>query len=316
MKRLALFFVTLLLCSMPSWAQHRYWRVYIDADAGDHYVIATEIELRSSVGGSNLATGGTASASSAYGGDVAANAFDGNLSTYWMASGAAMPQWIEYDLGAGSPASIVEIKWGTLSGYYLRTPSTFDVQYSDNDATWTTAWSVYGYMWSDAQNQVFTNPPSAGSHRYWSVYVSVTSSGSAAACAELEFHSTAGGGNIITGGTPTASTVNNGYVAANCFDGNPATFWNSGGQPPQWVGYDFGSGNSVSVEEIKWTSRADYALYNPLSFAMQFSDDGTNWSAAWSQTGISGWTNGSSQTFTDSTLPPPATTVRHHSQIY
>jgi hypothetical protein len=315
MNRFIFLLFNFLVCSTPCWAQHRYWRVYIDL-IPVNYAIATEIEMHTAVAGSNVATGGTASASSEYGGHPASLAFDGNLGTYWMADGSAMPQWIEYDFGGSSSPAVIEIKWGSLSGYPVRAPETFDVQWSDNDASWTTSWSVYGYNWSDAQNQVFTKPANAGSHRYWSVYVSYTSSGGAAACAELEFHSTPGGGNIITGGTPIASTVNDGYVVANCFDGNPSTFWNSSGQPPQWVGYDFGSGNSVSVEEIKWTSRADYSLYNPLSFAMQFSDDGTNWSATWSQTGITGWTNGSSQTFTDSTLPPPSTAVRHRSQLY
>ena len=71
-----------------------------------------------------------------------------------------------------------------------------------------------------------------------------------------------GGSNICTGGTPLSGSHFGSDVAANAFDGNINTFWGSTAYP-DWLGYDFGLGNAVTVVEIKWTTRNDSQYTHP-----------------------------------------------------
>ena len=64
-------------------AAHLYWRVrcYESVAGGGTLPGLSELEFRGSVGGADLATGGTAIA---VGGGTAANAFDNSTSTDWQ----------------------------------------------------------------------------------------------------------------------------------------------------------------------------------------------------------------------------------------
>lgn len=46
--------------------------------------------------------------------------------------------------------------------------------------------------------------------------------------------------NLAYGKKVAASGVDGGHIAANAVDGDPATFWNAGGFPPQWIEIDLG----------------------------------------------------------------------------
>lgn len=89
---------------------YRYWRILI-ADMPDaNYAALAEIELHTSVGGSDVTGSGAASASSEYSSTYsAAKAFanDGG-STYWRSSSSPKPHWIQYDFGASAAQDIVE----------------------------------------------------------------------------------------------------------------------------------------------------------------------------------------------------------------
>lgn len=118
-------------------AAHRFWRLYqlnyhgLSGQAG-----MSELELRTTAGGENLAisAGGTASASQTYYG-TAGDAFDGSTSSAWSAS--VFPNWIKKDFGVGNEQEIacLTIKnFSFSSGINTRDAI---LQWSDDDATWT-----------------------------------------------------------------------------------------------------------------------------------------------------------------------------------
>jgi len=140
-----------------------------------------------------------------------------------------------------------------------------------------------------------------GAHRYWRVNVTQTyTSGNQVSCAELELHSVIGGPNVATGGTPIASS-NDGDTPDRCFDGNPSTYWASATSTlPQWIGYDWGSGNTAGpIVEIKWTARNCCQAQEPIAFDVDYSDNGSIWTATWYYNNPAlTWTASQSITFT------------------
>lgn len=75
-------------------AAHRYWRLYINALNGGSAASIVELELHTAIGGANVATSGTAIASSVSGTDTAAKAFDANTATWWASAATGVPQWL------------------------------------------------------------------------------------------------------------------------------------------------------------------------------------------------------------------------------
>ena len=84
----------------------------------------------STLGQTDIARGKTATALSVEGGNVAANAVDGNSGTRW-GSGFADNQWLKVDLGAVYSITRVNIKWETASA------KTYRIEMSNDTVTWT-----------------------------------------------------------------------------------------------------------------------------------------------------------------------------------
>ena len=94
--------------------------------------------------GSNLFTGGTASASGAYSDQTANLAFDGNAATYWESDDAASGfRWLRYDL-----ASAVVIRNFYLSSttYPSEVPRDFLLQGSNDGTSWTTLFQAVDWV--------------------------------------------------------------------------------------------------------------------------------------------------------------------------
>lgn len=139
---------------------HRYWRAYITAGNGATATSAAEFGLRDTVGGSSIATGGTPSASTEFNSSFdAAKAFDGNPSTLWSAaSNSGFPAWLAYDFGTA--VDIVEVSYTCRNDAVANQAwRNFSIQYSDDNSTWTTSWSVTNQTgWSLGETRVFTKP--------------------------------------------------------------------------------------------------------------------------------------------------------------
>ena len=161
-------------------AAHRYWRILVKRSQSGGNAGIGELQMRTSIGGANVASGGTPSASSSKGTYTAAKAFDGlTVNTGdgngWASNGGysggtlvgmAGFDWLKYDFGAGNEKDIQEIVMfcpGTGGLTPPDLPASFDVQYSDDNAIWTTqrALSVdtIASPWTASSSKVFDVRP-------------------------------------------------------------------------------------------------------------------------------------------------------------
>ncbi len=140
-------------------AAHRYWRLVCKRSQSRDNVGIGELQMRTSIGGTNVATGGTPSASSFQGTYTAAKAFDGltvdtGTGNAWASNGgysggtptATTLQWLQYDFGSGNSKDIQEIVLfcpGTGGLHPGNMVVAFDLQWSDDGAAWTTQRSIW-----------------------------------------------------------------------------------------------------------------------------------------------------------------------------
>src|SRR5690348_5490730 len=102
---------------------------------------------------STVALASAITASSSNGPFVAANAGDGNQSTYWESTNNVFPQWIQADLGASVPTNRLVLKV-PVANWGART-QTFSVQGSTNGTTFTDLVASAGHLFDPAgQNTV------------------------------------------------------------------------------------------------------------------------------------------------------------------
>ncbi len=127
----------------------------------------------------NLAYGKTVTATSTYSSsNPAANAVDGNGSTYWMSS-YANEQNFTVDLGATYNIAKVKIKWGSAYA------SSFQIQTSTDGNTWTTQYSNYsGTCAAESLSFIPTNA------RYVKVYCINRATSQGFAITEFEVYQT------------------------------------------------------------------------------------------------------------------------------
>lgn len=148
-------------------AAHRYWRVRSPSTwwtDGTTFSLA-ELKLKDSYGGPDRAHGLTGEADSSFSaGFLPANAFDGNPATIWNSSTTPLAggHWIGVDFGVGVTYDIVEIEITARNDPARQEPKSFFVEWSDDNLSWTTSWSVSGLASWDAGNTlIFNNKPTA-----------------------------------------------------------------------------------------------------------------------------------------------------------
>lgn len=135
-------------------AGHKYWRVYLSgADASAGQQLCSDLEMRASASGPDQCTGGTPSASTTSGDNVAANCFDGSTSTLWAAaSSGTTNEWIKYVFAADVDVKQISYMSNTIASG--RGPTEIQLQYSDDDSAWVTVqtWSaITGWVASVAK---------------------------------------------------------------------------------------------------------------------------------------------------------------------
>lgn len=137
---------------------HAWWRLNITAKNGSTVVAVGELEFRATVGGADQANGGTASASGTFSGFTPGGAFDNTGTTAWASASSALPQWIAYHFTA--PVVVKQILvMSRDSGASDQNPTAWDVQFSDDGTTWTTAWSnTTASAWAANESRTFNSP--------------------------------------------------------------------------------------------------------------------------------------------------------------
>lgn len=141
-------------------AAHRYWRLWFSPENGygdTGQIAISELELRDTPAGSNVATGGSISASSEYSGSfTAAKLLDGSTAAgngWKTVDDSRLGSWVKYDFGSGNEKDIVEVvlKAPVATGTGINTvaylPTSFILQYSDDDIEWVTNSGVFGITW-------------------------------------------------------------------------------------------------------------------------------------------------------------------------
>ena len=304
-------------------AAHRYWRINVSAVTSGTLLSILEMEMRESIFGPNVCAGGVATASDTLAGSSASYAFDGSLRDLstgatqdaWATNSGALPAWLKYDFGVGVTKDIVAISiQGRQGGFGPgQQAKDYTVEWSDDNSTWTVAWSVTGAVIGEFEFHLSVDPswsePSYvgspyGSHEFWRIYTMRPQTASdAPAIGEIEFRATPGGADQASGGTAVADAVfGAGLEASKAFDNNATTLWSStdkGLVNFAWIYYQFAS--PVEVAEFIIKSRHDVAAQtSPRFFALQFADSSSGpWTTVLVPPSQIGWSLSETRTFTD-----------------
>jgi hypothetical protein len=133
---------------------HRYWRILITANNGSaSFFGLTEVRMFNSAAvnriQTNTSTAPALASSQINATNRAYNAFDNSTTTSgWLSATATPPQWVRWDFqatGAAPPLAAVEVKDITIFPSHNAlnaSPRDFELQWSDDDISWTTALSV------------------------------------------------------------------------------------------------------------------------------------------------------------------------------
>lgn len=232
----------------------RYWRVSFPTgtQGGGSNAGLAEVALRATSGGGNIATGGTAIASSFFGaGFEASKAFDSNNATDWVSSGGATGAYIGYDLGSGNNSDVEEIVLTARATFPDNGPALALYEFSYAGSSWQESWRATPATFTSNSSETFTRP--FGFSSDW-----------------------------VSAGSPTNS----------------------------WIAYDFGAGNDKDIVEVTLKARGQYPDNGPDDVDVQYSDNGSAWSTAASFTGLT-WTAGQTRTLSF----PPAANARSRAVI-
>lgn len=287
-------------------AAHRYWRLYCFNGLRDNHFDIKEIELRTSIGGADVTTPtSTVSASSQSAGFEAPKAFDNNTGTTWYTPATNLPAWIKVDFGAGNEKDIVEV--ALMAWNLTEMVSEFELQWSDDNSSWTTLYKILNYTWSTTAFTSFSasNHPAVAStanKRLWRLRTSAVNGSSVFGLAELEMFEGASAVSACTGGTPYASAVQEATgPVSEAFDGIKSegtvtgNYWSSHGIVGEWVGYLFPSAIDIAVIGI--TARFGASInQSPKDFVFEYWD-GAAWQTAFSMTNVTGWTSAQTRYF-------------------
>lgn len=267
----------------------------------------------------DLCNGGTPISGGDYTVNTKDYAFDNSLATAsWTSNQMSANQlgaaYIGYNFGTAK--AIRRIKINNYNIAVDNMPSV-KVQYSNNGTSWTDAAVQTLDTTINAINYI--NVPAVGAYQYWRLLANANLTNSYGwALLEVEMYEALqtyyvyltrdASGNVTVGSTrnkpktakPTGTvTTTSGYYtddlcnggtaissgdysgssAANAYDNNVATSWNSAQLTPNllglaYIGYNFGI--AKAIRKIMLNTHATYG-YNVTSVKVQYSDNGTSW---------------------------------------
>jgi fibronectin type 3 domain-containing protein len=188
-------------------------------------------------------------------GNTVANAFDGNLTSFFDPPNSNLTNWAGLDLG--SPQNIAQIKYAPRAGWEFRmVGGQFQVSstpdFSSNVVT------LYTVTTTPVAGQLTTiNVTPGGAYRY----VRFVGGTGWVNIAEMEVDGIASAPTYTTfTGLPIGTPIswnNNGDTIAQVFDGNLNTFFDAANSNlTNWVGLDLGSPQTIA--EIQYAPRAGF----------------------------------------------------------
>lgn len=298
-------------------ADHRYWRIYGHLTPGMvNRMTVAELELRTSVGGSQAATGGTALSGTFYNANYAASkAFDGTLyTTYWICLGnhdangdfGYFHDWLGYDFGEGNDVDIVEIAICPRESYPNDSPKNVVLEYSDDGTNWYPKSYAINISYSESTKEVITLTATSGPDKYKFLFDDFPAAyRNYAAIAEIEFRESVDGADTID--DSNAYGISSTYINAASFiiktiDGNAATVWHSANvvdETAHWIEYWFFS-KQIDLVEYQITARNDMYAPNdtPIAWRLQKWNYSTEaWDTIDTIIGEAAWSAGESRQY-------------------
>ncbi|GGN32230.1 discoidin domain-containing protein [Deinococcus daejeonensis] len=157
---------------------YRYYRLNITANGGGDRVGSSELILRSESGGTNLALGmpATASSEEAALGFPAANAVNGTAASGdgWITAANLTSAWLQVDLG--TPQTIWEYAvaaYPTSSSTAARSPRDWALEGSNDGTTWTPIHSVAAAPFTGTPAELLTYPLAEQNAAYMPVVTTI-----------------------------------------------------------------------------------------------------------------------------------------------
>jgi hypothetical protein len=178
----------------------------------------------------NLALNAPVTASSFTQNFAAANAVDGNTSTYWEGTNGAWPTTLAVNLGAADSLSSLVIDLPPSSAWQTRT-QTLSVLGSTNGSSYSTLVGSATYTWNPSTGNTVTVPlPSGTSDQYVELSFTANSVQNGAQVSEFQVMGTTGSSpppssNLALNAPVSSSSFTQNLVAANAVDGNTSTYW-------------------------------------------------------------------------------------------
>ncbi|SEL59518.1 F5/8 type C domain-containing protein [Stigmatella aurantiaca] len=172
---------------------------------------------------------------------TAANANDGNPSTYWEAAANAYPNWLRVDLGSANSVNQVVLKlppsWGART-------QTLSVQRSTDDVTYTQVLAPATYTFSPGTNTVTLNF-TAVSARYVRVNFTANSGATGGQVSEFE----------VYGSAPTVNRSAFNQTAASSHDSQSGTQLEASSEGGQNVAF-IDNGDFIAFNNVDFGSGA------------------------------------------------------------
>jgi hypothetical protein len=154
------------------------WRIHVTANNGATNMGFGELAMSVLPSTTNLCTDYTKAYGTAAAYGSIQNGFDGDLTTYWVVSGAAGD--FAYKFPTGEAINAVKISAFILSGVGIsHYPRDFNVQYLDTDGvTWVTKWSVTGAsVTAEGEAVTYIDPAYSAIHTDFSFDFAIETSG-------------------------------------------------------------------------------------------------------------------------------------------
>jgi hypothetical protein len=247
------------------------------------WLLAFSLLIGSPLFAQNLAFNKAAIASSAV--QAASNAFDGNSGTRWE-SASSDAQYLIVDLGSVQSIDRIRLSWETALGKDF-TLDISAVTAAPSDANWT---NVVSGTWTTAKdvtgNTATTNDyPNLGkSGRYVRMRGTARGTGYGYSLFEFAIYPYDANPNLALGKPATASASPM-QAAANAFDGNGRTRWESAYTDAQFITVDLGAEQTIDRIRLTWEAALG------RDFTLDVSSDGATWQTAVTVTGNSSTSN-------------------------
>lgn len=137
-------------------ANKTLWRIRSTASSdGLGFLGVSEISMRTSIGGADECSGGTAYLTNEAATATASNAFDDNNTSIATTASSLLPQWIGYKFAAAKDIVEITIR-SRADSFYGQAPKDFTVEYWDGSA-YQVAYTGTGETgWTSGQTRTFT----------------------------------------------------------------------------------------------------------------------------------------------------------------